>query len=32
MYDAFIKRRYRWFGKQDTCVVPSPEIRERFIV
>ena len=31
LYDAFIKRRYRWFGKQDTCVVPSPEIRDRFI-
>jgi predicted DCC family thiol-disulfide oxidoreductase YuxK len=31
LYDAFAKRRYRWFGKSETCMVPSPEDRERFI-
>lgn len=31
-YDVLARNRYRWFGQYDTCMVPSPEIRERFIV
>lgn len=30
-YDQFAKRRYRWFGKYDTCLLPPPEVRERFL-
>jgi predicted DCC family thiol-disulfide oxidoreductase YuxK len=30
-YRAFAKRRYRWFGKSDTCRVPTPELRRRFL-
>ena len=30
-YDQFAKRRYRWFGKYDTCKLPSPEVRARFL-
>jgi predicted DCC family thiol-disulfide oxidoreductase YuxK len=30
-YRAFAKRRYRWFGKQDSCRVPTPELRRRFL-
>ena len=30
-YDWFARRRYRWFGKRDECMVPSPEVRERFV-
>ncbi len=30
-YDWFARRRYRWFGKRDECIVPSPEVRERFL-
>lgn len=30
-YDAFAKRRYRWFGKKEACMVPSPELRARFL-
>ena len=30
-YDWFARRRYRWFGKKDACMVPSPELRERFL-
>lgn len=30
-YDAFAARRYRWFGKQDSCMVPTAEMRSRFI-
>ena len=31
-YTAFANRRYRWFGKMDECMVPSPEVRQRFLV
>ncbi len=24
-------RRYRWFGKSDTCRVPTPQLRARFL-
>lgn len=30
-YSWFAARRYRWFGKSDTCRVPSPEVRARFL-
>jgi predicted DCC family thiol-disulfide oxidoreductase YuxK len=31
-YDWFARRRYRWFGKKDSCMVPRPEVRDRFLV
>jgi predicted DCC family thiol-disulfide oxidoreductase YuxK len=31
-YDWFARHRYRWFGKKDACMVPTPEVRERFLV
>ncbi|HXU35834.1 MAG TPA: DCC1-like thiol-disulfide oxidoreductase family protein [Blastocatellia bacterium] len=31
LYDQFAKRRYRWFGKLNACMVPSPEVRARFL-
>lgn len=30
-YKLFAKNRYRWFGKQESCMLPTPEIRERFL-
>ena len=30
-YDIIAKNRYKWFGKKDSCMIPSPEIRNRFI-
>lgn len=30
-YDWLAKRRYRWFGRSDTCRVATPEIRGRFL-
>lgn len=30
-YKLFAKYRYRMFGKKDACMMPTPEIRERFI-
>ncbi|MGI8384174.1 thiol-disulfide oxidoreductase DCC family protein [Robertmurraya sp. P23] len=30
-YDILAKNRYKWFGKKDHCMLPSPEIRKRFL-
>lgn len=30
-YDRFAERRYRWFGRSDACLVPTPQLRERFL-
>ena len=30
-YDLFARYRYKLFGKHDSCPVPSPEVRSRFI-
>lgn len=30
-YRALARRRYRWFGKRDTCLVPSPEDADRYL-
>ena len=31
IYDSIIAHRYNWFGKRDSCVVPTPELKERFL-
>jgi len=30
-YGVLARNRYRWFGRYDTCMVPSANIRDRFI-
>ncbi len=30
-YRAFARNRYRWFPRVDSCPLPPPEIRERFV-
>ena len=30
-YKLFAKCRYRLFGKKDVCMVPTPEVREKFL-
>lgn len=30
VYDWIARNRYRWFGRQETCWVPTPELRSRF--
>ena len=30
-YDRFAERRYAWFGRSDECLVPTPDVRERFL-
>lgn len=31
IYNFIAKNRYRWFGKKTECMLPSPELRERFL-
>jgi len=30
-YKWIAKNRYRWFGKKETCMIPTPEVRGRFL-
>ena len=30
-YRTFAKNRYRLFGKKEVCMIPTPEVRERFL-
>ena len=31
VYDYVARNRYKWFGKKDQCVIPSAEVRSRFL-
>lgn len=31
VYDLVARNRYRWFGKLETCFIPTPEVRARFL-
>jgi predicted DCC family thiol-disulfide oxidoreductase YuxK len=31
VYNFIAKNRYKWFGKQETCWLPTPELKERFL-
>jgi predicted DCC family thiol-disulfide oxidoreductase YuxK len=31
VYDWVARHRYAWFGKRDTCMVPTPQMRGRFL-
>lgn len=31
IYDFIARNRYRWFGKRETCMIPTPELKKRFI-
>ena len=31
IYDVIAKNRYQWWGKQESCWVPTPELKQRFI-
>lgn len=30
-YQLISRNRYRWFGKKDQCMIPTPDIRSRFV-
>lgn len=31
VYDLIARHRYRFFGRYDSCLLPPPEVRSRFI-
>ncbi|WP_166242030.1 thiol-disulfide oxidoreductase DCC family protein [Paenibacillus turpanensis] len=31
MYRYVAKNRYRWFGKQESCMMPTPQLKSRFV-
>ncbi len=31
IYNLIARNRYKWFGKQDHCILPSPELKNRFL-
>ncbi|WML39797.1 thiol-disulfide oxidoreductase DCC family protein [Neobacillus sp. OS1-2] len=31
LYDVIAKNRYKWFGKKDSCLLPSPKWKNRFL-
>lgn len=31
VYKIIARNRYRWFGKKDQCMIPTPEVRSRFL-
>jgi len=32
IYDFIAKNRYKWFGKKESCMIPSTEVREKFLI
>lgn len=31
IYDIIAKNRYKWFGKKESCMLPTPEIKAKFL-
>ena len=31
VYNMIAKNRYKWFGVQQACMIPTPEVRARFL-
>lgn len=31
VYDFIARNRYQWYGKKDACMVPSPELKAKFL-
>lgn len=31
VYGFIAKNRYKWFGQKDSCMIPTPELRSRFL-
>lgn len=31
VYDYIARHRYRWFGRQDACLLPAPGLKDRFL-
>ena len=31
IYDYIAKNRYKWYGKKDTCMLPTKDLKSRFL-
>ncbi|MFB0905115.1 MAG: thiol-disulfide oxidoreductase DCC family protein [Nonlabens sp.] len=31
VYDFIARNRYRWFGKKESCMIPTPELQSKFL-
>ncbi len=31
IYNLIAKNRYRWFGRKDACMIPTPELQAKFL-
>ena len=31
VYDFIAKNRYKWFGKKESCMIPTPELKAKFL-
>lgn len=31
IYDFIAKNRYNWFGKKESCMIPTPELEAKFL-
>lgn len=31
VYDFIAKNRYKWYGKKEECMIPTPELKSKFL-
>lgn len=31
VYDYIAKNRYKWYGKKEQCMIPTPELKSKFL-
>jgi len=31
VYDFIARNRYKWFGKKENCMIPTPELKKKFL-
>ncbi|WP_121330907.1 thiol-disulfide oxidoreductase DCC family protein [Flavobacterium sp. 81] len=31
IYDYIAKNRYKWYGKKESCMIPTPELKSKFL-
>tara|TARA_R110001583_G_scaffold135293_1_gene287056 strand:- start:195 stop:596 length:402 start_codon:yes stop_codon:yes gene_type:complete len=31
VYDFVARNRYKWYGKKDACMIPTPELKAKFL-
>ncbi len=31
VYDYIAKNRYKWYGKKEECMIPTPELKSKFL-